>query len=94
MEYFYGTWAHDHPDYPVWMAYEVNQDRDVVRMIEHFADGRTDYREAALEGWRSLSDQPFDGPDFEFDEPGLTFAGMTAEVFEGLWREDLKAPGG
>jgi hypothetical protein len=85
MKHFRATWTHDRPDEPVWMAYEVSEDGRVTRMIEHFAVGWTDYREAAREESESLIDQAFDPA--AFDDPSMTLREITAEEFEGRWRK-------
>jgi hypothetical protein len=68
MKYYHGTWTHKLPDQPDWMAYEVSDEGAVLRMIEHFALGWADYRDASLEGSSSLVDQAFDPASFALDE--------------------------
>jgi hypothetical protein len=93
MRYFIGTWDHDLPDDPIWMAYEVDAERNVLRMIERFPSELAEYREAALEGWPSLIDQSFPEPDeVPADDPTLALVEVTAKEFEDHWREDLKVP--
>ena len=84
MPYYHSTWTHDSPDDPVWMAYEVTDERNVVRLIEHFALGWTDYREAAQEECVSLLDRPFEPSEADLD-PTVTVEEITAEAFEALW---------
>ncbi len=85
MKYYHATWAHDLPDEPVWMAYEVSEEGHVLRMIERFAVGWTDYREAAREEAESLIDRAFDPSAFEQDS--MTLREITPDWFEGLWRK-------
>lgn len=84
MKHYHATWTHDRPDEPVWMAYEVAEDRTVLRMVERFAIGWTDYRDAAREDSPSLLDQPFDPSDMDLDAT-MTLREITAEEFEALW---------
>ncbi len=85
MTYFYGTWEHDFPDDPVWMAYEVTSDGAVVRRIESFPSGRTEYETAADEGVVSLIDTTFDLTTFDLSDPTMSLVEITAQVFEELW---------
>lgn len=88
-----GTWEHGFADDPAWMAHEVDAGRIVPRMIERVPSGRMECRKAALEGWPSLSDQPFPEPDeVPSDDPTLALVEVTAKDFEELWREDLTSP--
>ena len=83
MKHYHVTWTHDLPDEPVWMAYEVAGDGLVTRMIEHFAVGWTDYREAAQEESESLIDHPFDAAPFQ--DPSMSLREITPDWFAGLW---------
>lgn len=83
MKHYHATWVHDRPDDPVWMAYEVTDDGRVTRMVERFAVGWTDYREAAREEAESLIDQPFDPAAFE--DEAMTLREITPDWFAGLW---------
>ncbi len=83
MTYYHATWAHDLPDEPAWMAYEVSDEGHVTRMIEHFAVGWTDYREAVREEVESLIEAEFDPA--AFDDDSMTLREITAEWFGGLW---------
>ena len=85
MKHYHATWAHDLPDEPVWMAYEVSDEGHVTRMIEHFAVGWTDYREASQEEAESLLDRAFDPA--AFDQDGMTLREITEDWFAGLWRK-------
>ena len=83
MKYYHVTWAHDLPGEPVRMAYEVSDEGHVTRMIEHFAVGWTDYREAAREESESLIDQPFDPA--AFGDAAISLREITSDWFAGLW---------
>ncbi|EYD77351.1 hypothetical protein Rumeso_01058 [Rubellimicrobium mesophilum DSM 19309] len=85
MKYYHAAWTHDLPDEPVWMAYEVSEDGNVTRMVEHFAVGWTDYRMATREECENLIDQPFDPA--AFDEEAMTLREITPDWFAGLWRK-------
>jgi hypothetical protein len=85
VKHYHATWTHDRPDDPVWMAYEVTDEGQVTRLIEHFAVGWTDYREAAREDCESLVDGPFEPSAFEGD--AMTLREITPEWFAGLWRK-------
>ena len=87
MRYYHATWSHDRPDEPVWMAYEVTEDGKVPRMVEHFALGWTDRREATREDCESLLDGAFDPPEFEADAT-VTLREIAAEEFLSLWDRD------
>ncbi len=85
MKHYRATWDHDLPDEPVWTAYEVTDEGRVLRMIEHFAVGWTDYREAAAEDCESLVEPAFDPS--AFGGPGATLLEITPDWFAGLWRK-------
>ncbi len=92
MRYFLGTWAHDSPDDPVRMAYEVTEDRAVLRRIESFPDGRTECETAADQGLVSLVHGDCDVSSFELNDLTMTLTEITAQEFERLWAERRSLP--
>lgn len=93
MRHYVGTWEHGFADDAAWMAHEVDAERNVPRRIERVPSGRIECREAALEGWPSLSDQPFPEPDkVPSNDPTLAVVEVTAKDLEERWREDLTSP--
>ena len=85
MKHYRCTWAQAEPDQPDWMACKVTEDGHVIRLIEHFAVGWTDYRDAAREDCVSLSNRAFDPSELALDE-ALTLEEIAPEAFEALWR--------
>lgn len=49
MEYICVKWIHSHPDEPVWLYIELNDERWEVRKVEVFLDGRV--------GWADTSNE-------------------------------------
>jgi hypothetical protein len=89
VKHYIVTWAHNYPDDPVWMAYEVTDNGGVVRLIERFPNGRTELRNAAEEGCRNLLDAPFIPSEFDPSHPTVTLTEVTGEVFDHFWCEAL-----
>jgi hypothetical protein len=83
VQYYLGEWHHEFPDEPVWMAYEVGDDLWVTRMIEHFPDGRTEFRKGA----DVTVDVPFDLEEFDPPDPDMPLVAITATKFEALWAD-------
>ncbi len=67
------------------MAYEVTDNGAVVRRIEGFPGGRTEYETAADKGVVSLIDTTFDLVTFDLSDPTMSLVEITAQVFEELW---------
>lgn len=87
--YVRGVWAHDDPDTPVVMLYEVTDDMCVERMVEIYADGRI-VREALGDDPNARKDSPclcdglFAFPPPETDEPLFAFR-VSHDEFESAY---------
>ncbi|MBP1806109.1 hypothetical protein [Rubellimicrobium aerolatum] len=84
MLHYHLTWTDPRPDEPDWMACEVSEEGHVTRLVEHFALGWTDWREATREERDSLWADPFapPGPD-----DGVALREIAPEDFEALWNQ-------
>jgi hypothetical protein len=87
MDYWLVHWSHSSPDDPVWMAYEVTDDKAVPRMIEHYADGRTDRLRVEDQGGPSLVHGDFEIELTDSDE--FTTTEISAEEFERRWNKSF-----
>ena len=74
------------------MAYEVTEDLAVLRRIESFPDGRTEYDTAADQGLVSLVHGDFDVDSFELDHLTMTLTEVSAQEFERLWAQQRSLP--
>lgn len=90
MRCYAGFWVHDHKDEPVWMAYEVNDSHAVVRMIEVFKEGRSEFRSAVVEGVVNLIDTEFLIEEMDDISLSMPLFEIGAKAFETLW--NLREP--
>jgi hypothetical protein len=98
LRYFEGFWIHNEPTEPVRFFYEVDSEGNVLRLVEIFADGRTEvdslsnYPDGATAfGFGTLIGCSFDEleitsrADFGRDETSL--APIEPSEFEAAWEK-------
>ncbi len=54
MRYIKCEWLHEHPEEPVLLYSELNDDRYEVRKVERYVDGRTGFSSPAAESLGTL----------------------------------------
>ena len=88
VKYLRARWHHSHPDEPVWLYSELNDDRWEVRKVYIFPDGHSEWADRDHEvGSTALglaSVPPLDeinaDPEFEAEE-------VSGDEFELVWAE-------
>ena len=87
MSYIRVQWLHAHPDEPVWLISELDDDRWETRKVEIFADGSKGYASKEEEvGGTFLGLAPVPPLREIAADPQFRPEEITKEEFEGIWR--------
>ena len=88
MRYHLGFWHHNNSDDPVWMLSEVDENKNVIRQVERYWNGRIVRRSASEEGIVSLIDVAFEEDLLSTEEGEFSNFVLTKEEFERIWCDD------
>lgn len=86
MEYLKVGWLHEHPNEPVVLMSELDEDRYEVRKVEVFADGRMGFASTdQSSGETILSKTAIPLPEEIASDPQFVVEVFDAERFEEVW---------
>lgn len=86
MEYLKVGWLHEHPNEPVVLMSELNEDRFEVRKVEIFADGRIGFASTdQLSGETILGETAIPSPAEIASDPQFVVEVFDARSFEEAW---------
>ena len=88
MRYLHVQWVHDHPDEPVEIYSEINDDRWELRKVELFPDGSAGFA-SSTEGMGStmLSVEPLPAVEEIGSDPQFKPVEISREEFEKVWEK-------
>ena len=83
--HFVADWHHDNPNDPIRIYEEVSDDRQELRKVEQFRDGRLIRTDSINDGPTTLTWEPM--PDIAEiqDQSEFTVDRIGAEEFEAVW---------
>ncbi len=90
MKYLMVDWFHNFPDEPTKIYSEIDEQRNEIRKIELFRDGKVGYATEEVEfGGSGLSECPL--PEIEEIAADLQFKPIeiTSEEFEEVWKSKV-----
>jgi hypothetical protein len=88
MKYVKVKWIHSHPDEPVWLYSELNDDLWETRKVEVFPDGTQGYANQSEEvGTTKLAIEPFPSLDEIASDPQFLPEEITCEEFDSVWAQ-------
>jgi hypothetical protein len=90
------VWQHNHPDEPVWLYSELDDQRYEIRKVEVFRDGRRIFAgEGRSVGGSMLGELPAPSiAEFEDEPEELTASEIRESEFEAEWLAAVSAHGG
>jgi hypothetical protein len=92
MQYLKVRWIHDFANEPVLLYSEMNDEREEVRKVDVFADGRMGFAsESQAHGDTELSEPPMPPDDVIRGDPQFVVEDVTADEFDRVWREATAA---
>ena len=95
MQYIRVQWIHDHPDEPVCLISELDEQRWEVRKVEVFFDGAKGYASSESEfGGTRLGVLPVPPINQIAEDPQFLPVEITADEFEAIWALRTEAANG
>ena len=86
MEYLKVRWIHEHPNEPVVLMSELDEDRYEVRKVEVFADGRIGFASTdQSSGETILGETAIPSPEEIASDPQFVVEVFDAQHFEEVW---------
>jgi hypothetical protein len=86
MEYLKVRWIHEHPNEPVVLMSELDEDRYEVRKVEVFADGRIEFASNDhSSGETVLGETAIPSPAQIASDPQFVVEVFDAQRFEEAW---------
>lgn len=91
MKYLKVKWIHSHPNEPVWLYSEMNDDRWETRKVEiYFDDTRGFASKSETFGTTKLSIEPLPSLEDIASDPQFVPEYITLADFEKIWTERKK----
>lgn len=95
MEYLKVRWIHEHPDEPVLLMSELDDDRYEVRKVEVFADGQSEFasEDRSSSDRTGLGEVPIPLESEIAEDPQFVVQHIDADGFETAWIAAVQSAG-